>query len=230
MPANTAPTSNAIPNQTHGDVAQSQPAVWQDPNVVDLRGTTKTSVDPKMVRANTPSAAADTAGPNFVPANNTTSVAQNQAPVGDPNVVDLRGTSKTSVDPAALKNPAPVQPAGFRKNAAPPPGPNVQLPQDQDIELLISPPEKPKSAWPGEQRPANQPKLVNPLDQEKQTEELAKAIFESPAMDDLMLNKIQEDAIAYLNESDAAAAKAQARPAPSPAKNLTVETAAGPHN
>src|SRR5437764_6623776 len=222
MPAgNTPPTANAIGSQTNGDVAQSQPAAWQDPNVVDLRGTTKTGVDPKMVKGNPASAPADTGGLNFMPANNTTSVAQNQAPVGDPNVVDLRGASKTSVDSAALKNPASVQPAGFRKNAPPPPGPNVQLPQNQDIELLIPPPAKPKSAWPGEQRPANQPKLVNPLDQEKETQELAKAIFESPAMEDWMFKKMLEDS----NTVPTSAAVNAAAPA-----SKTTTTAAGPHN
>src|SRR5579864_7077382 len=169
MPAETTtPQSKGIGDQTNSGVAQSQSAAWQDPNVVDLRGTTK-----------------------------------------------------TSVDPSAMKNTASAQPAGFRKNAPPPPGPNVQLPQDQDIELLIPPPTKPKTAWPGEQRPANQPKLVNPLDQEKETQELAKAIFESPAFDDLILKKIQEDAIAYANQPNSAASKPQPAAAASPATGLS---------
>jgi hypothetical protein len=158
-------------------------------------------------------------------------VGQSQAaPWQDPNVVDLRGTTKTSVDPAAMKNTASAQPAGFRKNAPPPPGPNVQLPQNQDIELLIAPPSQPKSAWPGEQRPANQPKLVNPLDKEKETQELAKAIFENPAMEDLMLKHIEEAAIAYANQPESAAPKTQPPAAASPVNGLTLEKPAGPHN
>lgn len=178
MPAgNTAPSPAAIAAQSSGAAAQSQPTPWQDPNVVDLRGTTK-----------------------------------------------------TSVDPVAMKNTASAQPAAFRKNAAPPPSPNVQLPQNQDIELLIPPPSKPKSAWPGEQRPANQPKLVNPLDKEKETQELTKAIFESPAMEDLMLKKIEEDAIAYANQPNSAASKTQPAATASPANSLSLEKTAGPHN
>jgi hypothetical protein len=231
MPAgNTAP-SRAIDGQTNGRVVQSQPTSWQDPNVVDLRGTTKTSVDPTTVNGKTAPTPANANGLNFMPANNnTTSVAQNQAPIGDPNVVDLRGTSKTSVDPAAMKNTGFAQPADFRKNAPPPPGPNVQLPQNQDIELLGRPPSKPKGAWPGEERPANQPKLLNPLDKEKETQELANAIFESPAMEDLMLKKIQEDAIAYLNQPNSAAPKTQPPAPASPANGLPLEKSAGPHN
>src|ERR1017187_4176691 len=177
MPAgNTAP-SRAIDGQTNGRVVQSQPTSWQEPNAADLRGT-----------------------------------------------------SKTSVDPAAMKNTGFAQPADFRKNAPPPPGPNVQLPQNQDIELLGRPPSKPKGAWPGEERPANQPKLLNPLDKEKETQELANAIFESPAMEDLMLKKIQEDAIAYLNQPNSAAPKTQPPAPASPANGLPLEKSAGPHN
>jgi hypothetical protein len=178
MPAgNTAPPARAIGEQTNGGAAQSQPAPWQDPNVVDLRGTTK-----------------------------------------------------TSVDPAAMKNIASAQPAGFRKNAPPPPSPNVQLPQNQDMEFLGAPPSKPKSAWPGEQRPANQPKLVNPLDKEKETQELANAIFESPAMEDLMLKEIQEGAIAGLNQPKSAAPSTQPAAPAKAANGLPLEKSAGPHN
>jgi len=191
----------------------------------------------------TPVAGAGAATLDFMPAGNTpppskgigdqtnSGVAQTQSmPWQDPNVVDLRGTTKTSVDPTAMKNATSAPPAGFRKNAPPPPGPNVQLPQNQDIEFLISAPAKPKSAWPGEQRPANQPKLVNPLDKEKETQELAKAIFESPAFDDLMLKKIQEDAIAYANQPNSDAPKTQPPAAASPATGLSSQNSPGPHN
>jgi hypothetical protein len=169
MPAaNSAPPSAAEGGQTNAVVAQTQPMPWQDPSVVDLRGTTK-----------------------------------------------------TSVDPVAMKNSAPAQPATPRKEPPPPPAPGVQLPENKDMEFLFPAPEKPKSAWPGEQRPANQPKLVNPLDKEKETQELARAIFENPAMEDLMLNKMLEDS-----------EKVPTSPTvklPAPA-TTTSTTAPGPHN
>jgi hypothetical protein len=133
----------------------------------------------------------------------------------------LRGTTKTNVDPAALKNTTSVQPAVSRKNALPPPGPNVQLPQNEDMELLIPPPAKPKSAWPGAQRPANEPKLINPLDKEKETQELAKAIFENPAMEDLMLKQMLEDS----NSVPTAPTVNASAPAPT-----ATAKSAGPHN
>ena len=223
MPAgSSAPPATAMGGQPNGGVAQTQPTPWQHPNVVDLRGVTKTSVDPATVKGNaTASAPAAAGGLTFMPAGNATSAVQNQAPVTDSSVVDLRGTTKTNVDPAAMKGNASVQPAAFRKNALPPPAPGVQLPQNQDIELLMPPPSKPKSAWPGEQRPANQPKLVNPLDKEKETQELAKAIFESPAMEDLMLKQMLEDS------NNVPTAPTVKVPAPA---STTTTTAAGPHN
>lgn len=220
MPAgNSAPAATAIGGQPNSGAAQSQPTPWQDPNVVDLRGTTKTSVDPATVKGKAASAAAD--GLAFMPAGNTTSAVQNQARVTDSSVADLRGTTKTSVDPAAMKNTASTQPGASRKNAPPPPGPNVQLPQNQDMELLMPPPSKPKSAWPGAQRPANEPKLINPLDKEKETQELAKAIFENPAMEDLMLKQMLEDS------NSVPTAPTVKTPAPAA---TTTTTAAGPHN
>jgi hypothetical protein len=89
------------------------------------------------------------------------------------------------------------------------------------MELLMPPPAKPKTAWPGEQRPANQPKLVNPLDKEKETQELAKAIFESPAMEDLMLKQMLEDSN---NVPTSPTVKVPA------SASTTTTTAAGPHN
>ena len=224
MPAgNPAPPSTATGGQSNS-VAQSQPAAWQDPNVVDLRGTTKTNVDPAIVKGKTvPSTSGDTSGLAFLPAGNTTPAVQNQAQATDSNVVDLRGTAKTSVDPATMKNAASNQPAGFRKNALPPPAPGVQLPQNQDMELLMPPPSKPKSAWPGAQRPANEPKLINPLEKEQETKELAKAIFENPAMEDLMLKKMLEDS------STVPTAPTVNNSAPTPASTSTSKSA-GPHN
>lgn len=224
MPAgNAAPPSTASGGQSNSGAAQSQPASWQDPNVVDLRGTTKTNVDPAMVKGKTVSSPSGDAGLAFMPAGNTTSIVQNQAPSTDSNVVDLRGTTKTNVDPSALKNNASNQPVASRKNALPPPGPNVQLPQNEDMELLIPPPAKPKSAWPGTQRPANEPKLINPLDKEQETKELAKAIFENPAMEDLMLKKMLEDS------SNVPTAPTVNTSAPAPTSTATSKPG-GPHN
>jgi hypothetical protein len=222
MPAgNAIPPSTAIGGQSNGGAVQPQPAFWQDPNVVDLRGTTKTDVDPAMVKGKTVSSPSGDVGLAFIPGGNTTSIVQNQAPSTDSNVVDLRGTSKTNVDPSALKNNASNQPVASRKNALPPPGPNVQLPQNEDMELLIPPPAKPKSAWPGAQRPANEPKLINPLDKEEETKELAKAIFENPAMEDLMLKQMLE------NSSTVPNAPTVNTSVPAPA---VTSKAGGPHN
>jgi hypothetical protein len=224
MPAgDPAPPATAIGGQSNSGAAQSQPASWQDPNVVDLRGTTKTNVDPAMVKGKTASSTSDASGLAFMPAGNTTPAVQNQVPVADPNVVDLRGTTKTSVDPATMKGNASNLPAGFRKNALPPPAPGVQLPQNQDMELLMPPPSKPKSAWPGAQRSANEPKLINPLEKEQETKELAKAIFENPAMEDLMLKKMLEDS------STVPTAPTVNTPTPAPASTATSKSA-GPHN
>lgn len=142
------------------------------------------------------------------------------APWQDPNVVDLRGTTKTSVDPVAMKNSVAVPPAPPRREPPPPPAPGVQLPQSQDMEFLFSPAATPKSAWPGERRPANQPKLVNPLDKEKETQELARAIFESPAMEDLMLNQMLKESVNVPNTP-------AANP---PVPAATAAKSDGPHN
>jgi len=99
----------------------------------------------------------------------------------------------------------------------------VQLPQNEDMELLMPPPAQPKSAWPGAQRPANEPKLINPLDKEKETQELAKAIFENPAMEDLMLKQMLEDSSTVPNVPTVNTSA----PAPAPA---ATSKPAGPHN
>ncbi len=82
----------------------------------------------------------------------------------DSGVVDLRGTVRTAPNPAVLGTPAPGPGRRFVSDLrlAPPPDPRLVTPLPQDIELLFPPP--PPSRWPGPQRPANQPKLVNPLD------------------------------------------------------------------
>jgi hypothetical protein len=63
-----------------------------------------------------------------------------------------------SVDPKTLQG----QIYNVFKNRLPstePPDPRIQVPQVSDIDLLFDPP--PPSAWPGPQRPINDPKLVN---------------------------------------------------------------------
>jgi hypothetical protein len=76
----------------------------------------------------------------------------------DSNAVDLSGATGMSVDPKTLQG----QIYNVFKNRLPstePPDPRIQVPQVSDIDLLFDPP--PPSAWPGPQRPINDPKLVN---------------------------------------------------------------------
>jgi tetratricopeptide (TPR) repeat protein len=85
----------------------------------------------------------------------------------DANVVNLRGA--TSASPESLKS----QLDGLLTNHAPasaPPDPLLVLPEARDIELLFEPPQSAPSPLSGpQQRPANDPKLVNPMDAEQQT-------------------------------------------------------------
>ena len=113
----------------------------------------------------------------------------------DSSTVDLRSATKTSIDPASLKSQLDgvLNPASA---IAAPPNPRVELPQAQDIELLFAPPQPAPSAWPGPQRPANSPKLTNPLDEEEQTKAQANAIFAQPGgLDDILQQKAQEGAL-----------------------------------
>lgn len=113
----------------------------------------------------------------------------------NPNVVDLLGTTKTAVDLASLKS----QIVGLFGNSAPastPPDPRLQLPEAKDIKLLFDPPQPTPSQWPGQQRPASDPKLVNPLDAEAQTKAQTEAVFAQPGgADDILQQKIQDDAL-----------------------------------
>ena len=88
--------------------------------------------------------------------------------------VDLHGETGTSIDPQLLQG----QIDGVFGNHAPasePPDPLVVLPETRDIELLFQPPQSTPSQWPGPQRPANEPKLVNNSDNDDST---AKSISE----------------------------------------------------
>lgn len=171
MPVGDASTRSAA--QSKG--APAQAATWQDPNVVDLRGTTKTSVDPAVVKGSaTAATTGDAGGLTFMQIDSVTSGGQNPGPSGDAGAVDLRGATRTSVDPAAMKGVASNKSVASNHPAPPPPpppNPAVQKPQDKDVELLMQPlmdnnSPAPKSTWPGPQRPANEPKLVNPLNRE----------------------------------------------------------------
>jgi ribosomal protein L29 len=104
----------------------------------------------------------------------------------DAGTVDLRNATKTSVDPQSLKN----QIDGVLTNRAPasePPSPQIVPPQAQDIELLFQPPQSTLSQFPGPQRPADSPKLVNPMDAQEQTKAQVEAIFAQPGgLDDIL--------------------------------------------
>ncbi|GAC1693643.1 MAG: hypothetical protein NVS9B5_36340 [Terriglobales bacterium] len=119
----------------------------------------------------------------------------------DASVVDLRSLRKTSIDPEVLKR----QLDGVLANNGPasaPPNPLVVLPQVQDIELLFQPPQSTASQLPGPQRPASDPKLINPIDAEQQTKVQVEAIFGKPGgLDDILLQKIQDDAIAGITKT-----------------------------
>jgi hypothetical protein len=107
----------------------------------------------------------------------------------DAGVVNLSEATKTSVDPATLKGQMDNV-LTYRAPVAAPPDPRVQLPQDKDVELLTPPPQPTPSQWPGPQRPAGDPKLVNPIDEEERKAELGRqmdAIFAQPGgLDDIL--------------------------------------------
>lgn len=127
----------------------------------------------------------------------------------DPSVVDLRSATRPS--PESLKG----QLDGLLGHAtvSAPPDPLVDQPQAQDIDLLFQPPQSAPSAFPGPQRPANEPKPLNPMDAEQHAAEVD-AIFAKPGgVDDLILQKIQDDALSGIAK-------------PAPAKPTPVE----PHN
>jgi hypothetical protein len=136
--------------------------------------------------------------------------------LSDTSVVDLRGTTSTSVDPESLKS----QLDGVLTNRAPasaPPDPRLQLPQSQDIELLFDqPPQATSSQWPGPQRPANNYKLVNPIDAEQETKARAEAAFAQPGgLDDILDQKFLENVLPGIKPTPAPAVPARtAKPAP----------------
>ena len=95
----------------------------------------------------------------------------------DPNTVDLRGTSKTSIDPASLKS----QLEGVFQSSAPLSAPsNVVRPQVKDIELLFQAPQSTAHTVPA------QPPQVS-------TDAAMKILFERPnGLDQIMRKQIQE--------------------------------------
>jgi tetratricopeptide (TPR) repeat protein len=102
----------------------------------------------------------------------------------DPEVVDLHGATGISVDPESLK----TQLDGVLANPTlptAPPDPRAEMPQVEDIDLLFEPPQA-VSQFPGPRRPANSPKLVNPMmDAEERAQ--VEAIFAQPGgLDDTL--------------------------------------------
>ena len=129
----------------------------------------------------------------------------------DPSAVDLR--SATSASPESLKN----QLTGVfaNNNAAAPPDPLLVLPQPGDFELLFDPPQASPSQWKGPQRPANSPKLVNPMDAEEQTKAQVEAVAAQPGgLNDLMEDQLIKDALAGLVPTKPVPAVPAAKPAP----------------
>ena len=108
----------------------------------------------------------------------------------DANAVDLRGTKNTSVDAAALKTKLDSI-LGNHASVPAPPNPRLQLPEDKDMELLGQPSQSTRAQSMGMQRPYNAPKLVNPIQSEKQikaeTGRQFDAIFAQPGgLDDIL--------------------------------------------
>jgi len=132
----------------------------------------------------------------------------------DPGVVDLRGVAGTS--PESLKS----QIDGLLTNhdpTSPPSDPLVVLPQAQDIELLFQPPPKAKpSQWPGPQRPANSPYMVNNPSDESTAKSLAELdkVLDTKADQDLQrqfdwFNKVYLPAHPELQNAQPATSGAQ---------------------
>ncbi len=104
---------------------------------------------------------------------------------------DSSGLGLVNLDSAPILTNRPVASPGSEGRDAikgqlrgvfdvpPPPNPLVQLPENKDIELLGQPPAPPPSQWPGPKRPAGEPKLVNPLDQEQQEKAEAARQFDT---------------------------------------------------
>ncbi len=110
----------------------------------------------------------------------------------DASVVDL--SNATSAVPQSLK----TQLDGILTNRAPatePPDPLVQLPQASDIELLFQSPAPAESRWPGPQRPANEPKLVNP------SEEDAKTAITLTEIDKILDKQMNEDMLLQMDDA-----------------------------
>jgi tetratricopeptide (TPR) repeat protein len=144
----------------------------------------------------------------------------------DGNMVDLRGATKTSVDPASLKSQLNSL-FGNSEPTSAPPDPRLQLPEAKDIELLFDPPQPAPSQWPGSQRPASDTKLVNSIDAEEQTKAQAEAVFAQPGgLDDIMQQKIQDDALNGLAKPAQAIASGEPSDSDQPVGSLAESSAA----
>jgi tetratricopeptide (TPR) repeat protein len=160
-------------------------AVLDDPSVVDLSAATKTSVNPQQLKSQLYGVLGGDA-----PASGASAI----VPHGDSAVVDLSSATKTPVDPQELKN----QLYGVLGNHAPlaePPDPRVQLPEARDIELLFQPPQSstPQFQWP--QRPADSPRLHNPLADPQEQEQIDAKFAMHGGLDDVLEERMWDQVL-----------------------------------
>ncbi len=104
------------------------------------------------------------------------------------STVDLRRAKTTSVDSLKTKLYRVLE---NNVSIPAPPDPRLQLPEDKDMELLGQPAQSTRPQSVGMQRPANDPKLVNPIQTENQIKAEAgrqfDAIFAQPGgLDDVL--------------------------------------------
>ncbi len=104
----------------------------------------------------------------------------------DANTVDLRGTTKTTVDPQAVAGQLDDV---FGNKTAKPATSQVVPPQVADIEMLFQSDVTPAT-------PSGVRKPFNPNETPQQLRDQVKQIFEAPGgVDDIVLKKIEDDAV-----------------------------------
>jgi hypothetical protein len=114
---------------------------------------------------------------------------QNASPLSLVNLgsdpVDLGSATGISVDSDSLKG----QLDGVLATHTLPtttPDPRVEMPQVQDIELLFQPPQSTASQFPGPQRPAISPKLVNPMMDAEERAQVEAIFAQTGGLDDTL--------------------------------------------